>query len=177
MTEEQIIEGLNRGDEKAMKEVFRLHKNALLFFGWKYMPWDGMVEEIVSDTFIKLWDRRKNFENLSKIRSFLWRTVKNACINAIIEDERHEKHHKEIFELSDRSYEMDSNLIRAELLSKIYEEAKKLPDARRKIFEMSFKDGFSVEQIADILNISRDTVRVQKARAINWLKAKYPTFQ
>ncbi len=170
--ETDIILRFKKGDARALTYVFKLHHNALCYFAGQMVKNDQEARDIVADSFLKLWERHNDFEALDKIRSFLYITTRNACYNHIKHLQRKTASHQEIsyLEQANEDY-IQSRMIKAELLQKILLEVESLPPIRRKIFKMIYLEDLSIFEIASRLNISVDTVRVQKARALHFIRS------
>lgn len=170
--ETDIITRFRKGESRALTYVFKLHHNALCYFATQIIRDEQEARDIVADSFIKLWQRSKDFESLDKIRSFLYVATRNACFNYIKHIQRKQASHQEISYLEQESEDyIQSRIIKAELLQKIMFEVEALPPIRRKIFKMIYLEDLSIFEIATRLNISVDTVRVQKARALHFIRS------
>ncbi len=64
----------------------------------------------------------------------------------------------------------EREILRVELLKEIYDEIENLPGRCRQVFKALFIEGLSTDQIAENLSINVQTVRTQKARAIQLIK-------
>jgi RNA polymerase sigma-70 factor (family 1) len=172
-TEEYLlINSLHNGDEKVLSVIFEQFHTGLLYFAMNYVTNSHEAEDVVAETFITLWRKKKDFEKLAAIKSFLYTAVRNACINKLKQRKRHANSHKEIEYLSEKWEEVyPAQIIKAELMQQIWLDIEKLPPIRRKIFKMIYLEGLSIFEIATILGISVDTVRVQKARALHTLRS------
>jgi RNA polymerase sigma-70 factor (family 1) len=162
---------LHNGDENALAAIFKQYHTALLYFAQQYIRDRQAAEDIVTESFIAVWRKRKDFASMPSLKSFLYKTVRNACIDQIRQNNRHAHLHKEIEYLAERTEEfMNSRIIKAELMQKLLNDIEQLPPMRREIFKMIYIDGLSTVETAAALRISVDTVRVQKARAIHALR-------
>jgi RNA polymerase sigma-70 factor (family 1) len=171
--ENEIILQLHSDNEKGLSAIFKSYHAGLLYFASQYLPYSQAAEDIVAESFIKIWERRSDFESLPAIKSFLYITVRNACLNQIKQSSRYAACHEEIKYLAEKSEELycTQKMIKAELLNQIWQDIELLPEARRKIFKMIYMEGLNTFEIASALKISVDTVRVQKARALHALRA------
>lgn len=170
--ETDIIGRFRKGESRALTYVFKLHHSALCYFATQIIRDEQEARDIVADAFIKLCQRSKDFESLDKIRSFLYVATRNACFNFIKHNQRKQDSHDELAYLGQDSEEyIQSRIIKAELLQRIMFEVEALPPVRRKIFKMIYLEDLSIFEIATRLNISVDTVRVQKARAIQFIRS------
>lgn len=130
-------------------------------------------EEVVQETFVKLWENRKSLNIKSSFHSYLFRAVRNGCLNVI----KHEKikdnykvHNEN--EIKNRSGSLDEEIDASELETKIRESIDLLPMRRRKAFIMSRYEGLKYKEIAEKLNISIKTVENQIGKALKFLKSE-----
>lgn len=170
-SEKEIIALLKEGDERAMKPIFNSLNKGLCSYANKIVHNKEEAEDIVAKAFIKLWEKRTGFEAFSSIRSFMYVVIKNDSINYLRHIKCRNSSHEEILHLykKDENY-IENNIIKAELLRIIFKEAESLPPDRRRIFKMIFLYDLDIFEIARKLNITADTVRVQKARSIKRLR-------
>lgn len=165
---------LQNGDEHALALIFKQYYTGLLYFAQQYIRDHQAAEDIVTESFIAVWRKRADFHRMHSLKSFLYKTVRNACIDQIRQDTRHAHLHKEIEYLAERSEEfMNPQIIKSELLQKLFNDIEQLPPMRREIFKMIYVEGLSTLETAAALRISVDTVRVQKARAIHALRISH----
>lgn len=158
------------GDEQAFAGLFRLLYDRLLRFCMQYVPAREAAEEIVSDVFVKIWNRREDLGNVDNLEVYLFVAVKNHSLNFL---EQHASLHitsidngfSQLSESADPEKEMEWK----ELLVKLDLEVNRLPDQCRKVFKLIREEGFKYKDVAAILNISPRTVETQLFRAIRKL--------
>jgi len=171
-SERDIIVRLKKGDQRAMTPIFRLYHKSLYYFANQLVDNDGQAEDIVADAFTKVWQSKANFESLASIRAFMYTIIRNASYDYLKHIQRRTAFHQDILYIADKDDDyIESKMIKADLLQVILQEVEYLPPIRRKIFKMIFLDDLSIFEVATTLNISTDTVRVQKARALHGLRA------
>lgn len=170
-SEREIITLLKSGDEKAMAPLFKLFHKSLCYFARQLVHNDEQAEDIVAEAFVKVWQKNRDFENLASIRSFMYVSIKNSCCNYLKHIQRKTASHLEILHLAEKDEDyIESKMIKSNLLQVILSEVENLPPIRRKIFKMIFLEDLSIFEIATRLNITVDTVRVQKARALHGIR-------
>ena len=169
-----LIAAFHNADPVADSTLFNRFYEPLCLFSERITGGLQQSEDIVTDSFMKLIDRRKDFPGVPQLKSFLYRTVHNASINHVIADRRHQAIHEKIRylqrqdETAEEGYELE--ILRAELIQEIYEEIENLPDRCGEIFKLLFIGGLKTDQIAERLGINPQTVRTQKARAISLIR-------
>jgi RNA polymerase sigma-70 factor (ECF subfamily) len=169
-----LIIAFQNGDSGAQNALFDRFFQPLCLFSERITTDLQQSEDIVAESFMKVIDRRRDFEGVPQLKSFLYRTVHNASINQIIAVRRHERAHNNIRYLQVQDMvsgdDMELEILQAELIRDIYEEIENLPDRCGQIFKLIFVDGRSSEEIGAHLGISPQTVRTQKARAISLIR-------
>lgn len=140
-------------------------------------PWVGSEEiakDIVQDAFIVLMGRQDLLEKEEPvIKSFLYSSVKNLAMNI--------KRRNIVFDRVRNQFNTDrpddndvlDNLINAELIGALHRELDELPEGCQRICRLIYLEGMKYEEVAQELNVSVNTVKTQRMRAINLLKRKF----
>jgi RNA polymerase sigma-70 factor (family 1) len=175
-SEEELIQGLRRGDEVAVRQIYHLHYKALCYFADQLLHDKVEAEDVAVDSFLKLLQRKGDFENLKKVKGFLFTSTRNACFNLLERNKMKARHQHNLGELL-QNYESNANYeeIFAKVLQIIYAEIEQLPPQTKVIFTSTFIDGKSTAVIATEMGISPKTVLNLKARALQKLRNKLYT--
>ncbi|WP_294142298.1 sigma-70 family RNA polymerase sigma factor [uncultured Sanguibacteroides sp.] len=166
-----LLQGLRQGKETALKQLYLLFFHALCAFGSHFVRDDAVVADIVQEVFIKVWERRKDFGAIYSLRSFMYLAVRNACLNYNRDNARIKQ-----ISISDTLAiscleEEDCWIVEEEVHRMIEFEIEQLPGAIKKVFYLTLMDK-SIQEIAEVLNISENTVRNQRARAREILRSR-----
>ena len=171
-TESEIISLFSEGDASAFEIIYNKYFNSVFYFAKRFVIDVQAAEDITSETFVKLWTRHGDFENIHKLTSFLYITTRNACINILRTGKRHSEYQQQLSYLL--SQESDEAIAQQQLTGRIYqyiyEEIEKLPPQEMKVFKLAFIDGLSNEEIAEQLNINNQSVRNHKTRALKAIR-------
>lgn len=160
-------------NEKAFECAFREYFPALCYFARRFLNHEYDPEDLVMDCFTKLWEKQINFRSSESIKSFLYTTVRNACIDLTrkkkisvisIEAKMDNQLHMET--------EFIDSLIEAEVISELHAAAEFLPKQIKRVFKLFFIEGKNEREISKELNTSYNTVRNQRHRAVVLLKGK-----
>lgn len=170
-----IIIDFQKGDPQAFSHFFHLHYRPLCYFAAQLVGNQPDGEDIVKDTYVKLWQKHPDFATPQNIKAFLYITTRNACLNALRHMQVKESSRKELSYLeADRGPELIVNqMIRAELMQEIYAEIEKLPEKRREVFKLSYLEGMKNDEIATHMNISIHTVKEHKGKALQFLRMRF----
>jgi RNA polymerase sigma-70 factor (ECF subfamily) len=174
MNDNELLVAFRNGEEDAINRIYRAYYRPLCYFARGFINNKEEAEDIVIDTFIKLLRKRNDFDELPKIKAFLYTATRNACLDFLKHIKRKTASHEEIIHLMQQDEDfIQSKIIKAEFLKLIIDEVERLPPIRKKIFKMIFIEELSTAEIAEKLGITVDTVRVQKARAIDSLRSVF----
>ena len=155
-----------------MEGVFRAYYPRLCYFAFTMLESKEMAEDMVQDVFLRLQGRLKDFFAENALKSFLYLSVKNACLNQLKHRAVKEKH-AEIVHLSTSEDPVAlNNLIRAEVYGEVHLALMGLPDGCKRVITLSFFEGMKNEEIARALDLSINTVKTQKKRALQLLRLK-----
>lgn len=163
----------DRLDQATFEMIFKDYFLALCSFAIKYTMDQDEAKDIVHQVFTNLWEKRADIHFDQSIRSYLFTSVHNRCLN-YIRDKK--KFIKDDLPQSDDAlvdYINQSDFLEAEELRKeIIAALAELPEGSRKIFKMSRFDGKKYKEIAEELNISIKTVETQMSKALKHMKGK-----
>lgn len=160
-------------DIKSYEELFRTHYGNLCSYANKYVEDLDAAEEIVQEVFVKLWENRNTIEINTNFQSYIFRAVRNSCLNLIKHiniREEYKAYNQQ--ELERNQQNLEEEIHASELETRIREAIEQLPAERRKVFIMSRYEGLKYREIAEKLNISDKTVENQMGKAIKFMKEK-----
>ncbi|WP_206367138.1 RNA polymerase sigma factor [Sphingobacterium sp. SGG-5] len=148
------------------------HIRELTYFAQRIVQKTEIAEEIVQDSFVKVWEARHSFQTADNIKAFLYISTKNACLNYIDSaDTRRRTYYNELSEdILHPDTDVLTGIIHAETIGIIYNELEKLPAQQAKVFRLSFFEGFSTEEICRELGISSNAVFLARSRAVQTLQ-------
>jgi len=167
-----LFKRITEGDEKAFEMLFHAYYANLCRFATGIISDDGNAEEIVQDLFVKIWEKRTQLTIDSSIKNYLYRAVKNQCINVIKHSNIVAQHISSRQTEKEMEVQPDEHFLATELAQKIEESIASLPEKRREIFRLSREEGLKYREIAEKLNISTKTVEAQMGLAIKTLREK-----
>lgn len=154
------------------EQLFKSQYARLVYYAAQIIDNKEAAEDIVQNVFMMLWAGGKVFPNDKACKSFLYTSVRNACLNWMRHARVEEKYLQEQEAEPLDSVQALNAIIKAEVVGEIFKALEGLPEGCRKIFKMSYLRELKNQEIADKLNISVNTVKTQKARALQLLRIK-----
>jgi RNA polymerase sigma-70 factor (family 1) len=166
-----LLSEFKKGSSHAFKAVYNLYFPSLCFFAKRLVDNDAEGEDIAADSFIKLLNRHEFFDTLPNIKAFLYITTRNACLNYLRYMQKQASSKKDLELLQEGADEhVLSHMVHAEVLREVEYEIEQLPQRCKEIFKLIYYERKSADEIAQQLNISINTVWVQRAKAIQLIR-------
>ncbi len=180
-----ILNQLKNGNKLVFEVLFKSYYDPLCKSILVFVKHRDIAEEIVQETFLKLWEGKDNLTIETSWKSFLFRCVHNNCINYLKSNQIKQLHSEAVQNeikyhagIALRNYSetaldiITSNEMEAHLDHAILE----LPGQCREIFILNRFENLSYQEIAQKLNISINTVKTQMVRALDKLRRALKNF-
>jgi RNA polymerase sigma-70 factor (family 1) len=171
LSEEFLIKKLKSGDPESFSVIFSGYYKDLVFFAYNFTHDLAVAEDIVQDTFVRLWEDHETLTVTVSLRSILLKTIQNKCIDL----HRHRKiidiHNSYIIN-NTLLYEYDTEryLLISEMEGIIAKTMVLLPEKIRETFILHRNEGLKYREIAEKLNVSVRTVEVRISKALELLR-------
>ena len=167
---DEILAYLKQGDKRGFEILFQQFYRPLVMYAARLIGIRTEAEDIVEEVFIKFWEK-SSFEMVDhNLRSYLYQSVHNHCLNLL------EKNAPVKLESTDFLSDIpDSEMLdEAEWnarMDEIYREIDCLPVRTREIFVAVVLNGKHYQEVANELNISLNTVKKTLSRALATLRS------
>lgn len=165
----QIQSGISQGNEQSLAALYKLFSKRLIHFARVVTRSGDVAEEVVEDVFVKLWSNRDKIMEIDNLTVYLYVAVKNRSLNSISQKAREliQAPFDDLdIEVGDMTADPYNLLVTSEMMQKMQQAVESLPPRCKMIFKLVREDGLKYKEVADILNISVNTIDVQMAIAI-----------
>lgn len=159
--------------EISKEYIFRKYYKQFCHYAWQITKDAILAEDIVQDAFVSYFDQEeKIYDQETAIKNFLYTAIRFTALKKIRKEQTVERYwlKNKFEEASDTQIEVD--IIRSEVITHIFETMKYMPNSCKEIFRLGYLEGFTNLEIAEMENISVNTVKTQKQRALKILKTK-----
>ena len=158
--ERELIKEIIEGSEKAFSILFFNYLPVLQSFAFKFTKSEHASEEVIQDAFLRIWLNRDKLEHVENVKAYLYKYVSNECLSYL---RKKLKEDRAIDLLKSQHSDFDNVTLDAihlnEINKLIASAVRKLPQQRRKIYELSRGEGKTIPEIAEILELSVSTVK------------------
>lgn len=155
-------------DQSAYRELFiRLH-NRLKQFAWSIVRSGEEAEEIVSDIFIRIWQKRHQLADIESPLLYFYTAIKNQALNQLRKNKRQQNLHAEAWMVQGNSiiFNPEQLLLTGEMMRQIIKAVNELPPRCRLVFKLIKESGLSYRETSTLLDLSVKTIEAQMAIAL-----------
>lgn len=164
---------LQMREEQIFDRLFNAYHAALCFYTERILGDSVEAKDVVSEMFVQCWNSGKSFESEQHARFFFYRSVRNAALNRLKANQRMEaKHDAAALFYDDAEQSHLERLIQSEVMRQIYLEIDALSTQERKVILYGLEGKYKLQEIADLMGLSLQTVKNCRSRAITKLKVK-----
>ena len=160
------------GNENAFSQLYCLFLDDLLTYGRRVGGDNEMVEDLIQDLFLKLYQKKIILEDNTRLRPFLFRALKNLIYNQLLRNAK-------LQPLPDYDFAFDLNYTIDEQLSltqdqglsdEIHHILKGLTGRQKEIIYLRFVHEMSFEEISEIMEINIQSARNLLTRSMEKLR-------
>lgn len=170
--ENDFLFRIRSGDEEAFTELVNKYNPYLYAYAISLTKVQAQAQDIVQNTFLNLWANKEKLNLNTKVRPYLYRCIYNEFIDQYRKDKTqtelerlyHDMLHKTISSWSDDYIEKKIAILK--------EEIEKLPKQSKEIFLLSKSDGFTNQEIAEVLNLHIKSVEYHISKSYKILRKK-----
>jgi len=165
------------GNQNAFRQLFDSYSKPLAQFAFSIVQTKDAALDVVDEVFIRMWKNKENIIAIENIRVYLYTAVKNAALNYLSHISRQQIN--EPFDYLNiqlvEEHRPDQQMITEELFKKIHAAVEELPPRCKMIFKLVREDGLKYKEVAEILNLSVNTVDAQMVIAVKRIVEKVKT--
>jgi RNA polymerase sigma-70 factor (family 1) len=156
------------------EKVFHLFNPALVFFARRLVNDAAIAQDIVTEVFVKLWQKQADFKTVYSAKAFLYISTRNACLNHN-QQVQYQARIRETIRQQSNDIEAGgmNEAIHAEVLQQVYNIVNGLPEKCKEVMLLSYTKGLDCHEIARRMRLSVHTVRNQKNRGVHLIRNRF----
>ncbi|GAB3225506.1 sigma-70 family RNA polymerase sigma factor [Algoriphagus aestuariicola] len=148
------------------EQVFTEHWELMYQSAYRKIGDQAIVEDLIQEIFVDIWKRRESLEIKSGIKAYLLTAVKYQVMRYLDEQAKNRVQNKEEWV----GYYEEDIFAFEELYHEIEVAVTSLPPRAAVIFRMSRLEGYSVEEIAEKLQVSPQTIHNQLSKSLKVMR-------
>lgn len=169
-----VVYGLKNSDEAVFRRVYDHYAPALYAYVFRFLKCPNASEEVVQETMLKLWETRHNLDEQYPVGPLLYTISRRIALNHLRKIANSRQAVQYFWDkISQGSNQTQEQLDVNEVKDWLQETLDSLPERQQLIFHMSRNEGYSHEEIAEKLNISKNTVKNHLVLALKQLRVQF----
>ncbi|MDZ7682816.1 MAG: RNA polymerase sigma-70 factor [Fodinibius sp.] len=166
------VRKISQSDRQAFDRLFRHFYARLVAFSCKYVKSRASAADIVQESFMKLWQKRRTLDPNRSIKAYLYQMVRNRSLNYIRDHSKETVGLEPLQKSGIRADNNDTDGETSELPDFLRRWIEELPNRQREAFKLSRFEGLDHEEVAEVMGISPNTVNNHIVAALDTLRSR-----
>lgn len=159
-----LLENFRQGEKDALDQIYQFYRFPIIRFTVSIIKDEQEAESIYHEVFIKILKMKEAIRPDLNFNSYVFTAVKNEIFDYLKEIKRNNSL-KEKFWEQIQKFRHEDDESKEEVLSRMDKAVSELSPKRRQILEMNYFEKKSYHEIAEVLRISKNTVKNQLVKA------------
>lgn len=167
----ELLHRLKAGDTGAYLHIYNKYHPALYVYVLRFVKVPELAEDVLQEVFLKIWEIRERIDPTLSFSAYLYRISRNSVFKLIKKMATDEDLRVQVqYQISKTVEEADLKLQWQQYEQILNAAIGQLPPQRQKIFKLCRQEGKKYEEVAEELNISRNTVKEHMVLAVKFIK-------
>lgn len=154
---------LKNDDKDALTRLFYIYYTHLFSYGMKIIPNEDLVKDCIQELFLTLWDRRYNINEAYSVKSYLLSSLRRSIFRKLKKQRNRYERNKNYIDLSfEDSLNAEQIIIHFEKqnqdIYKLNKAINSLGKRHREAIYLKFYEGLNNSEIAEVMEINRQSV-------------------
>ncbi|TDE12916.1 RNA polymerase sigma factor [Dyadobacter psychrotolerans] len=162
------------GDGEAFSKIYRLYVKVLYRYGQKISPDTKVVEDAIQDLFVDIWNGRENLTDPDSVKYYLFRILRRKISRILTSPYAAEQLEEQHLEFISPTESFETEMVRLEgdhlKLRKVQDAILQLSSRQQEAINLRYFHDFSHHQIAEIMDISLQSVHNTLQKAMKGLR-------
>jgi len=182
MTDHELVQQINSGDEKAFRLLVERHQKLVLQTCLGFVRDRDDAEDLAQEVFVELFHSLHKFRGESKLSTWIYRIAVNRSLNFVRDNKRHLFFRSMDVDITDNfrvdvadnswSSRPDHEVENDQRRTNLYKAINSLPERQRVAFTLSKLEDLSYQDISDVMGLSLSSVESLIHRAKLGLQKK-----
>lgn len=170
--EEEIgwLAEVSRGEEEAFRRLFLRYQAGLVRYLERMLHNLELAEEVYQETMIEVWKKAKSFDGRSSPATWVYGIARHKALDMFRKHREEPVDPEEFGQLPDTQPDVSEVLEQKNLAENIQKVLKRLSQVHREVIELTYYQGYSIEEIAKITGCPEGTVKTRMFHARRQIK-------
>lgn len=168
---EHTLREVIQGNRAAFAKLYNHYRAPALRFCTSILKDEEEAENMLQEVFVKIWERRSQINPELNFNSYLFTCLRNMAFDYLKKMEKNEWLKQQYMERMESARDEDSELAEMQMQN-LQMAIGSLSEKRKQILKLTIEEGMSYQEIAEMLHISKNTVKNQLVKAKQFLRDK-----
>ena len=159
-SDNELMKLIASGDQTAFSELYHRYKDRMYYYFYRMLGnSDEQANDFLQELFLKLIEKPESYSSSFPFKTWLYSVANNMCKN----EYRHQNVRQEYedFELAQPKldYLSETCIQHEQIIEKIFATLDDLGEEHRSAFLLRYREGFSIKEVAEILELPEGTVK------------------
>jgi RNA polymerase sigma-70 factor (ECF subfamily) len=166
----ELLKAIVAGERRALEELYLGYHRRLARFLSRLSPRYELIEEVINDTFLVVWQSAERFRDASQVSTWIMGIAYRTALKSL----RRQKNHQTAVSLDSSSEQSCEPASEFETRDWLQQGFKALSDEQRLTLELAYGLGYSLEEIAAVTEAPVGTVKARMFHAREKLRQCLP---
>jgi RNA polymerase sigma-70 factor (ECF subfamily) len=158
------------GDRIAFEQLYRAYHRRIFGYVFRMVGRADRADELASDVLLEVWKSAGRFKGESRVSTWIFGIARYKALSSLRRLTPEGVQVEEAGDIPDEAERQDEMLIKATMREAVQKAFAALSDRHREVMELTFYQGFSYPEIAEILGCPVNTVKTRMFHARKQLK-------
>ncbi|NLR82365.1 RNA polymerase sigma factor [Chitinophaga eiseniae] len=167
--DKELFQAISEGDETAFRKLFHIYVPQFRAIAQHITKTAAVTEDIIQETFLRLWISRDKLPDIEQPRSWMLRIVFYQSFTYL---RKQAVHHKALDTLApiEPAFSMEENMAYTSMIKQVGVAVAELPPRAQQIYRLSREQGLKIPEIAQQLSLSSNTVKNSLVRSLQAIR-------
>ena len=156
-----LLEHVAKDDVMAYTLLYKQFYVPMVLFASQYINNEEASKDVVQEFFISMLGQKKDFENVTALKVYLYHSVKNRCMNYIQHEQVKGRYEAFVLREFDDVDLFWDRVLEEDIYARVLEVVQELPRQYRNVMMLSL-DGYKISEVAEKMGISLETAKEYK---------------
>lgn len=160
--EQALWKDMISGNKRAFENLYKQYFQALISYGFRITQNENLIEDAVQEVFINLWNNKSHLSEVSEVKFYLFRSLKNRIVRQLERDifdksEDIDSYLDFLISISEEQKKIDSEQSDAEL-DNLQKAISHLPLRQQEVINLKYYHDFTLDEIAKLMDVNKQSV-------------------
>jgi len=159
-SDSELMQQIVSGDQTAFSELYHRYKDRMYYYFYRMLGNSTEhANDFVQELFMKLIEKPEKYNPSYPFTTWIYSVANNMCKN----EYRHRGIRQEYIEIETKEQKIeflnDASIEPEQVIEKVFETLNLLGEEHRSAFLLRYREGFSIREVAEILDLPEGTVK------------------